>query len=144
MNRVSNNQYTYNNNVSFNGKNEGKMLTDDIIQNGINKLAQRAEREMAEYGDFAPIVEKMPNHNKDLKIGEPSIKIVYANYSKDKTLKRLELDVPSESGKSNANYVLELANKQDILKVLADKNLATRIKNDIQDAAESFEERNFA
>lgn len=144
MNRITSNKFMHNNKISFSGKNEENFSMENIIQNGINKLAQRAEREMAEYGDFAPIVEKFTNYDEKLNIGEPSIKIVYADYKKDKTLKRLELDVPSRTGKSNANIVMEMANKQDILKILSDKNLIARVKDNIQSASDSFTDREFA
>ncbi len=145
MNRIQSNRFVYDNMIQSGYKGEGKKTVEDIIQDGINKLAQRAEREVVEYGDFAPVVEKFANYNvKDLKIGVPSIKIVYADYKGDKSLKRLELDVPSESGKSNANIVMELASKEDILKILSDKGLVERIKKNIQDASEAFEDREFA
>lgn len=144
MNKISNSNFIYNNNnVSFNGKkSEEKKPMEDVILNAINKLYQRAQREMPDYGDFAPIVEKL-NFNEDLKIGEPSVKIVYANYNKDKTLKRLELDVPSVSGKSRENIAMELANKETILDILSDEHLTTRIKNNILNASKAFKDAEF-
>lgn len=144
MNKISNNNFIYNNNnVSFNGKkNEDKKPMEDVILNTVNKLSKRAQREMPDYGDFAPIVEKL-NFNEDLKIGEPSIKIVYANYNKDKTLKRLELDVPSVSGKSRENIAMELANKETILDILSDEHLITRIKNNVLNASKAFNDAEF-
>ncbi|MBQ3102500.1 hypothetical protein IJC60_05810 [bacterium] len=144
MNRIPNNKFARVNNLSFDGKSKGKEPMEDAIQSGINKLAQRAEREVAEYGDFAPVVEKLADYDKTLNIGEASIKIVYANYKDDKTLKRLELDVPSKSGKSNANFAMKLGNKKEILKILSSENLAERIKNNLREASSSFEDRSFA
>lgn len=144
MNKISNNNFIHNYKTSFNGKSEDKSSMEDNIKNGINKLVARAEREVAEYGDFAPVVEKLSSCTEGLKIGEPSLKIVYANYQKDKTFKRLELDVPSASGKSTATVVMELANKDNILKALSEDGFTDRIKENIKSAAESLSDKEFA
>lgn len=143
MNKILNSNFNQHN-ISFNRKKNKEIKSmDSEIQTAINKLLQRAEREMPEYGDFAPISEKFENRNENLNIGEPSIKIVYANFSKDKTLKRLELEIPSKTGKSSANVAMELADKKAILKALSDKNLANRINDNIQNASSALEDGNY-
>jgi hypothetical protein len=74
MNRIPKNNFIYNK-ISFNGKNEEKKSMRNIIQNGINNLAQRAEREVVEYGDFAPVYESFKNTNPDLNIDKYQLKI---------------------------------------------------------------------
>lgn len=144
MNRILNNNLKQSN-ITFNSKkSEENNSMEDTIQSAINKLVQRGQREMPEYGDFAPIIEKFTNTDDNLKIGEPSIKIVYANYNKDKTLKRLELDIPSKSGLSKANIAMELADKKDILDVLSDENLKNRIEKNMQKVANEFKDGNYA
>ena len=143
MRKISKNNFIYSR-TSFNTKKEEKNSMENILQNGINNLAKRAEREVPEYGDFAPVVEKFEKYDTDLKIGSPSMKIVYANDKKDKTLKRLELDVPSASGKSSSNIAMELGNKQEILNALFSEKLVERIKNNIQNAAKAMVDKDFA
>lgn len=82
------------------------------------ELTKRLEREMPEYGDFAPVIEKYENKGTYYKFSEIGVKCSHAVEDASKKLRSLDLIIKSRE--SGQEYVCNLikGTKEEILAFL--------------------------
>lgn len=133
------------NSINFKGKQkmENKPETvADFAKVAVNNLTQRAEREVPQDGDFAPVMERYINHDRNVYANEMLLQITplpvslknEPNYSK---LRYLQAVVKSPLEQPN-RCVLACGTKEDILKVLKTDNLNERVANKLDELAEDL------
>lgn len=108
------------------------------IEKMISKLTERAEREVADYGDFAPVFETMANPDKKLKATNYVLKIHKPQGSDPKV--RI-LDAAAYQMPSPYKYERTLieGTKEEILKALKEKDFITQTKETFERLASHFD-----
>jgi len=133
------------NKTNFKGvpKVDKKIITlEECVKKFTKKLSSRAEREVPEYGDFAPVYEQFANPDKNLgatdfmlKISKPPKNI--AGHEKIRNLEvvayRLPLPYKSER-------IVATGNKEDILLQLKDPEFVEKIQKAAKSLSESLDD----
>lgn len=109
---------------------------EKLIEEYINKIFKRAEREVPEYGDFAPVYEQFTNPDKSLsatdfmlKISKPPKSI--AGHEKIRNLEVVAYRLPTPY---KAERIVATGDKDNILKQLQNPEIIAKI----QEAAKSL------
>jgi predicted O-methyltransferase YrrM len=145
MNEISNINFNLQN-IKTNFKAQKEPDTDKLISQTIKKLAERVEREVAEYGNFSVVSEMFTNKDDNLRIGDVKI-LCRPSYSKDiPKVRVLELECSTPQNLSTSTSIIAMEEKDKILGILSDNQgtLKEQIKKLIKKAAESLEENDFA
>ena len=108
------------------------------LEKMISKLTERAEREVADYGDFSPVFETMANPDKKFKATNYVLKIHKPQGSDPKT--RI-LDAAAYEMPSPYKYERTLieGTKEEILKALKEKDFITQAKETFERLASHFD-----
>ena len=110
--------------------------SQDEINELINKLTLRAEREMPDKGYFRPIEEKCPVATKDL--DKLKLKITPAAKNSE-TERALEAFIKHKTKNSEASRCLAIGTSEQILSALKDEKLREKLDKFIELASEKFE-----
>ena len=97
----------------------------------LNKLISRAEREVAEYGSFAPVFEEFKNTNPKLNIDRYQLKILKMPKEDvaDETKRFIEATVFAPAGDYKANLLIGSGTKEEILKQLKSEEFVDKLNN---------------
>lgn len=97
----------------------------------LNKIVKRAELEVTEYGDFAPIYEYFKNTNPDLNIDKYQLKIFKMPKInvEDETKRFIMAEVYLPSRDYKADIILGSGNKEEILKQLKSPDFVDKLNN---------------
>ena len=97
----------------------------------LEALINRAEREVPEYGDFAPVYESFKNTNPKLDIDRYQLKVFKMPKAQvpDETKRYLEAEVFTKAGTYKANILLGFGNKDEIMKQLKSKDFVDNLNN---------------
>jgi len=104
---------------------------DISLEKMVMSLRKRCEREISEYGDFAPVVERYINKDSSIYAGNIYLKCyqppkIIENYQKKRYL---ELVIETPSGVSNSSVALKGGSKKDILETLKNEDFAFEVIN---------------
>lgn len=116
---------------------------EDNITNLITNLKNRAEREVCEYGSFAPVNEKFQVKDAKLLVDKLILRITplprelkseVENFEK---LRYLELVGVSQNG-TRDRLILKRGTKEEILKKLEEKDLSDNLQKTIKEISDNF------
>ena len=108
------------------------------IEKMVSKLTGRAEREVAEYGDFAPVFETLENHNKKFNMTDFVLKIQKPKGTKP-DYRAMYASAYNMPNPMKYEHILVDGSKEDILKALKDKNFLSEIKETFERLASHFD-----
>ncbi len=101
------------------------------IDGMVKTLSNRAEREVPEYGEFSPVMEFIPNLDKETSstVGKYGLKIFKMPKSvvEDEKQRYLEAAAYMPAGDYKADMVVGSGNKQEILDMLKSKDFAENL-----------------
>jgi len=99
---------------------EKEMTYQDHVYDIINKVATRSEREVPDYGDFAPVYEDFKNKNTDVPVGRYMLKVLKMPKADvaDEKQRFIEASVYAPAGDYKAEMLLSGGHKDEILKEL--------------------------
>ena len=103
----------------------------DSFYKMLQKLIERAEREVPEYGDFAPVYENFKNTNPNLDVDRYQLRIFKKPKSEvaDETKRYIEAEVYTKAGTYKANVLLGAGKKEDIIKQLRSEGFVDELNN---------------
>lgn len=103
----------------------------DSFYKMLNDIINRAEREVPDYGDFAPVYENFKNTNPKLDIDKYQIRIFKApkQYVSDETIRYIEAEVYTKVGDYKATLLLGTGKKEEILNQLKSKDFVEKLNN---------------
>ena len=131
------------NKLNFNGITPKKIETkciDEFIKEMVDKLLQRAKREVPEYGPFKTVYEAFENIDKDLFASDFMLKIVpnkIKGHEKERYLEVVAYKLPL---RDIVEIPIEQGDKNKILEKLNNKNIYQEIKEKFITASENLEE----
>ena len=101
----------------------------DSFYKMLKDLIKRAEREVPEYGDFAPVYENFKNLNPNLDVDRYQLRIFKMPKSQvpDETKRYLEAEVFTKSGAYKADMLLGSGNKDEIMKQLKSEDFVDKL-----------------
>ncbi len=142
MNKIN---HTEVNKANFKGikkMNKEIQTLETSIKKFVKTLANRAEREVPEYGDFAPVYEQFQNPDKSLvatdfmlKISKPPKNI--ANHEKIRNLEVVAYKLPLPY---KAERIIATGNKEDILKKLQSEEVLGEIHKAVKSLSDNLED----
>ena len=112
---------------------------EEKIKKMIKDILAR-EREVYEYGDFAPVYEEFKNTDKELLATDFMIKIYHISDENSKTKRALELLAYKLPTPYRATQIIETGTKEDILNKLRDNNLCKEVDTIFRRLSKRFEE----
>ncbi len=131
-----NNKITQNNVQSFKSVNGvNKMNTENYYEDNvyelIDKITNRAEREVPEYGDFAPVYEEFKNINTKLPVSKYQLKVLKMPKEDvpDEKQRFIQAAVYAPAGDYNANILLAAGHKDKILNELKSDKFPEKLNN---------------
>lgn len=103
----------------------------DSFYKMLKDITERAEREVPEYGDFAPVYENFKNINPKLDVDRYQLKIYKMPKAQvsDETERFLEAEVYTKAGTYRASLLLGSGKKEDILKQLKSEEFTEKLNN---------------
>lgn len=103
----------------------------DSFYKMLQKLIERAEREVPEYGDFAPVYENFKNTNPNLNVDRYQLRIFKKPKSEvaDETKRYIEAEVYTKAGTYKATVLLGTGKKEDIIKQLRSEGFVDELNN---------------
>ena len=125
------------NNLRFEGIKVAKpMNIEQLFENTLKKLYDRAQREVPEYGDFKIVNEKFTNPDKKLKVTDYEIRIVNPpkNIEDQEILRGIYITAYNSPSPYKAERLITAGTKKEILEKLKSKEFL----NEILDAAKSL------
>ncbi len=131
-------QFKGNSNMQDDNLNEVENFSKFAVEN----LSKRAEREVPENGDFAPVVERFVNHNPEIYANELLLQVTplpvsLKNEPDYNKLRYLQAVVKSPLEQPN-RCVLACGTKQEILHTLSDENLSQRVAFKFEELADDL------
>ena len=123
--------------VSKNLTNEVKKLDKKISSYSesffamLEKLIKRADLEVPEYGDFAPVYENFANINPDLNIGKYQLKVFKMPKAseEDETKRFIMAEVFAPAGDYKADLLIGSGTKDEIMKQLQNPEFVDTLNN---------------
>ena len=141
INQINQNKINFKGATKMNNENKPETI-EDFANTAVKNLANRAEREVPQDGDFAPVSERYINHNPDVYANEMLLQVVplpqslknEPNYNK---LRYLQAVVKSPL-EQTARSVLLCGTKKQVLEALNDENLPLRAAAKFDELAEDL------
>lgn len=141
INQINQNKINFKGATKMNNENKPETI-EDFANTAVKNLANRAEREVPQDGDFAPVSERYINHNPDVYANEMLLQVVplpqslknEPNYNK---LRYLQAVVKSPL-EQTARSVLLCGTKKQVLETLNDENLPLRAAAKFDELAEDL------
>lgn len=105
-------------------------------------LSKRAEREVPEYGDFAPVYEQFPNPDKSLSATDFMLKISkpLKNIAGHEKIRNLEVIAYRLPLPYKAERIIATGSKKDIMKQLQSDEIYGKIKNAVKSLSYNLED----
>lgn len=97
-----------------------------------SNMTKRLEREMAEYGDFAPVVERYESKNPEMNISTVKISCEHDPKSVTKKLRKLNLSVTDKARINEYQCTLKKGYKSDLLEYVNDEEFFSSAKKIVQ------------
>ncbi len=97
-----------------------------------SNMTKRLEREMAEYGDFAPVVEKYESKNPEMNISTIKISCEHDPKSVSKKLRRINLSVMDKARINEYQCTLKKGYKSELLEYVNDEDFFGSAKKVVQ------------
>ncbi len=120
-----NNRINNTNNINFhsiNGVNkmDSEKTYEDKVYDMIDAVTERAEREVPEYGDFAPVYEEFKNTNSKLPIDRYQLKVLKMPKEDvpDEKQRFLQAAVYAPAGDYKADMLIGAGHKDKIMEIL--------------------------
>lgn len=105
-----------------------ELTFNEEVQKMVQNLSARAEREVPEYGNFKEVFEIVPNKDKNARALGYALKIRKPLIKGDEKLRGLEAVVYDSRSDYMCERVIAKGSKEDILKVLQDKDLVNKLE----------------
>ena len=133
------------NKTNFKGmKNMNKEITslENCIKSSLTMLRIRAEREVAEFGDFAPVYEQFANPDKSLCATDFMLKISKPpkNIEGHEKIRNLEVVAYKLPHPYKAERIIAAGNKEDILKQLKSDEVYSKIESAVKSLSHDLED----
>jgi hypothetical protein len=138
-NSVNNNIY----NISGkNGMDKEPKSFQDQVDMLLQKISTRAEREVPEYGDFAPVNEDFPNLDKNTQVSKYGLSIykMPKNVVPDEKKRYVEASAYPLAGDYRSRMVVGSGNKEEVLKLLNSKDFAEKLNSCYADLVEALKD----
>ena len=129
------------NQVNFKGLNKMKNVEpvfEEQIKTLIQKILERSEREVPEYGDFKMVYEILPNIKKELSATDFVLRIERPAES-EPTLRTLDAVAYKVPLIKRYERTLASGTKDDILKAMNDEGFADKVKETFERLSSHFE-----
>jgi len=115
---------------------------EEHIKTMVRDILARAEREVPEYGDFAPVYEEFKNPLQELCATDFMLKITkppkhIENHEKKRYLEVVAYKLPAPI---KATRIIAVGNKEDILSKLKDKETLEKINKAARELSENLED----
>ena len=141
INQINQNKINFKGATKMNNENKPETV-EEFANTAVKSLANRAEREVAQNGDFAPVSERYVNHDPNIYANEMLLQVVplpqslknEPNYNK---LRYLQAVVKSPL-EQTARSVLLCGTKKQVLETLNDENLPLRAAAKFDELAEDL------
>lgn len=141
INQINQNKINFQGTKKMNNENRSETI-EDFANTAVKNLAERAEREVPQDGDFAPVSERYINHNPDIYANEMLLQVVplpqslknEPNYNK---LRYLQAVVKSPL-EQPARSVLVCGTKKDVLTALNENNFSQRVQAKLEELADDL------
>lgn len=141
INQINQNKINFQGTKKMNNENKPETI-EDFANTAVKNLANRAEREVPQDGDFAPVSERYINHNPDIYANEMLLQVVplpqslknEPNYNK---LRYLQAVVKSPL-EQPARSVLVCGTKKDVLAALNENNFSQRVQAKLEELADDL------
>ena len=133
------------NKTNFKGmKNMNKEIKslENCIKSSLTMLRIRAEREVAEYGDFAPVYEQFANPDKSLCATDFMLKISKPpkNIEGHEKIRNLEVVAYKLPHPYKAERIIAAGNKEEILKQLKSDEVYSKIESAVKSLSHDLED----
>ncbi len=130
INQINQNKINFKGATKMNNENKPETV-EEFANTAVKSLANRAEREVPQNGDFAPVSERYVNHDPNIYANEMLLQVVplppslknEPNYNK---LRYLQAVVKSPIDQP-ASSILKCGTKKQILETLNEKNFSQRV-----------------
>lgn len=113
---------------------------EEKVQNLVNRLLERAEREVPEYGDFRTVFETLKSENKNMRATDYALKICKPNLKNAEKLRGLEAVAYDAKSGYKSEVVLAQGSKADILNSLRQQDLPKQLENTFIELSKSLED----
>lgn len=115
---------------------------EEHIKKMVQDILARAEREVPEYGDFAPVYEEFKNPLKELCATDFMLKITkppkhIENHEKKRYLEVVAYKLPTPI---KSTCIIAVGGKEDILAKLKDKETLEKINKTIRELSDNLED----
>ena len=97
-----------------------------------HNMTKRLEREMPEYGDFAPVVEKYESKNPEMSISTVKITCEHDKKSISKKLRKIGLYVTDKTRLNEYQCTLKKGYKSDLMEYVNDEEFFNSAKKVVQ------------
>lgn len=97
-----------------------------------DSLGKRLEREMAEYGDFSPVVERYESKNPEMNISTVKLSCEHDPKSLSKKLRRITLSVTDKARINEYQCTLKKGYKSDIIDYVKNEEFFESAKKVVQ------------
>ncbi len=133
------------NKTNFKGmKNMNKEIKslENCIKSSLTMLRIRAEREVAEFGDFAPVYEQFANPDKSLCATDFMLKISKPpkNIEGHEKIRNLEVVAYKLPHPYKAERIIAAGNKEEILKQLKSDEVYSKIESAVKSLSHDLED----
>ena len=130
INQINQNKINFKGATKMNNENKPETV-EEFANTAVKSLANRAEREVPQNGDFAPVSERYVNHDPNIYANEMLLQVVplppslknEPNYNK---LRYLQAVVKSPVDQP-ARSILKCGTKKQILEILNENNFSQRV-----------------
>lgn len=112
-------------------KMDSEKTYEDNVYEMIDKVIARAEREVPDYGDFAPVYEEFANKNNDLSIGRYQLKVLKMPKTDvpDEKKRFIQAAVYSKAGDYKADVLLASGHKSKIMNILKSDDFPVKLND---------------
>lgn len=128
-----NNNIKVNNFTGVNKMDKEPVNFQEQINGLVKSVSERAEREVPEYGDFKPVMEFIPNLDKETSstVGKYGIKIfkMPKDIVPDEKMRYVEAAAYMPAGDYKADVLVGSGNKKEILDLLKSDDFAKNLNN---------------
>ena len=142
MNKINKQNINKSNFESVKPKSNEVKTMKKSLEKLINNIRLRAEREVPEYGDFAPVLEEFKNFDKTLEASDFMLKIVKPpkNIENHETLRYIELTAYKLPLPYKVTKLVGRGSKEEILKQLDQPDFLTKVEESFKSMSENLKQ----
>ena len=117
------------NKLSGVNKMENEITFQEQLDEMVEKVTDRVDRYMPDYGEFSPIMEFTPNKDNTLNVGKYGLKVykMPKDVVEDPKRRYIEAAAYMPAGDYKADMILGAGEKTEILKILKDPEFKQRL-----------------